>query len=1187
MAIEAARQLTQESPKTANGYSLHNIRILRPIDLTASSGAVEVQTSLHMIEQTGEESISYRFTIRTYTDEDDEVVNCLGYITVELAQATRGWEVEKGGFQRRKLSETLSASTAHRTVPINSQHMYSFLSRQCGFDYGPSFQVAQHQHYDESHLRVSANVRLSEANDDHVIHPITLDAFFHLPLTVITSGGSHSTATSVPTHLKYLWVAASSLALSAKQQTVTAFATITDTTQRGFTCTGIGISNADSHDVCLWYDGLKLTNITTHPASTVALPNPEQIFLNVDCKISLDKLEPSELCELLDSRHLEESEPSEFFRDLGLLVEVSLDQFLRCANLSASDSQHPWKPHFWNWVQHHCSDDRRRERWDNPESEIREAAENFSALVNRVESCNAIGRLYSAVASNLIAFWTGTADPLEFLMNTNLLKECYKFWNNHVCARQICEYMDLLSHQNPGMNILEIGGGTGSGTRNLVASLCTRPGDHEGLLWCNRYDFTDVSASFLPQAKEEFAPFLSQKTFGILDIERDWVQQHYASGFYDVVLAVSVIHISTDLQATLQRARRALKPNGKLIMQEAFTPSGWTLSYVFGLFPGWWSGVGDGRVLSPSISINDWDALLKANGFSGVDIVRDPRENGTLHYGWIISTAIEESLSAPQPKANHDLPISIFFDERVPQQASYADMVVSSLKRWPSAHISSRSIQPFSDVVNYRTRPEELIIFLADYGQFYLKSLDASAWGVLKHLIRTSRRFLWATTGGGRLAHPNHAMLDGLARTLRLEHEELHLVTLALETIGSTERQVSHLTRIVEEMFLKPSYQTYEQEYVEIDGFLHTRRIVEAIYLKSAVDARVTPFITIPKRQDSNTPFAATMKTAGNLQFPCYVEIPDPFKEPPDHNLVDVSVKAVALQRLDHPHNLDQKEKHGPGRFFAGVVVRSDTTSHFHPGDHVFGVHPGALRSHVTLSPRSLTGVPSGTAFSDVCSIMPPFAIAFTALNEIGHVTSTDSVLIQGGTSAIGLAAIHVLIQQDVKDIWVTAEDKNAGRLFSEQMHIPEERILSKVWVDAFHMSSSQWRHRFDVVFSAQDMSPPILSLNHVRLGGRYITLHPKSVSNRNEGSQQILDMPAGVTLSFIDPETMSLSQDSLCFAAGMIGSQRSTIAGRPAEPFSASRLQEAYHVLQSLKTGEYAVILFDENETLNVSKGL
>ncbi|KAJ8123514.1 hypothetical protein ONZ43_g560 [Nemania bipapillata] len=957
--------------------------------------------------------------------------------------------------------------------------------------------------------------------------------------------------------------------------------TVTDTNTRGSTCSGIGIGDNDTHDVCLWYDGLELTNVTANPAPAVTGPDPRKQFMNVDCKVSLRMLEPSELDELLTVRKPDEPELSEFYRDLALLVEVSLDQFLACnSSLSADDMQSPWKPHFWNWAKHHSTEAQRKQRWTDPESIIKEAAAKFPALCSRLRNYNAIGTLYSTTASNLSAIWDGTADPLELFIHTDILKDTYELLlDSQGSSKQVYDYVDLLAHDIPGMNILEVGGGTGGGTRNLLAALCARRGDHESHLRCNRYEFTDVSSSFFGHAREEFAPHLAQMTFRTLDIEQDWVEQQFPAGVYDVVVAIGVLHIASDLKATIKRVRRALKPGGKLIMQENFIPSGWTLSYIFGLFPGWWMGVEDNRVLSPSITVEEWDALLKDSGFSGVDIFRDLAEAKALHQGWIISTAVEEIPTTHQ-NAKSEHRVSIFVDESIIRQVSYAQALASSLDTRSGF---SSDIQSCSNIIDRGENLDDIVIFLADYGQFYLQTLGESAWDALKNLVRTSRKLLWVTTGGGRPAHPNHAMLDGLSRTLRFEHEEICLVTLALEDIEATERQVLHVTRILEEMYRKHTDQNYEQEYIEIDGLLHTRRLVEANRPKSAMDERMMPLVATPMKLDTEPRFTTTVRAIGDSRNPCYVETPSLSDSLCEENSVDIAVKAVALQLVDHPSSHGHGDKHELGNFFAGEVAESHERSQFRPGSQVFGTCPGALRSHVSVSSHLLVEIPAELTYSEACFTMPPFCIAYAALFETGRVTAADTVLVDGGTSPIGLAAVISLsTQEHIKDLWVTAEDEDSSTLFSSKFGIPQDRILPRRWLDSSCIISSQWKQRFDVVFSAQNTSP-MLSLGHVRHGGRYIELHPNSVSRKSATLQGLQDVPSGISMSLIDPSTMTPSPEALRFAAAMMKLQLSPILKSEARIFSAPELEDAFDALRDLGVGEYTVVEFNKTDVINV----
>ena len=127
------------------------------------------------------------------------------------------------------------------------------------------------------------------------------------------------------------------------------------------------------------------------------------------------------------------------------------------------------------------------------------------------------------------------------------------------------------------LKVLEVGAGTG-GTSTFVLPLL--PPDRSS------YVFTDVSPLFIVRAKERFAafPFV---TYSALDIERDPLQQGFGANEYDIVIAANVLHATTDLKATINRARSLLKPNGLLVLLEVVRKERW-IDLSFGMTEGWW-----------------------------------------------------------------------------------------------------------------------------------------------------------------------------------------------------------------------------------------------------------------------------------------------------------------------------------------------------------------------------------------------------------------------------------------------------------------------------------------------------------------------------------------------------------------------------------------------------------------------
>ncbi|KAI0902243.1 KR domain-containing protein [Annulohypoxylon nitens] len=569
-------------------------------------------------------------------------------------------------------------------------------------------------------------------------------------------------------------------------------------------------------------------------AAAPLLPNPRQFCMHVDCKVALDKLDNKGTFNLLEKLHPDAGEPLDFFQDLELLVEASIQRLIDSFDFTTLSQQEHWKQKYIEWATFHLEHSRSKCQWGNPDSPIENICRSFEETCDRLRQTNHTSRLWVTVASNLIELFNGDTAILELLDENDLLENYYQeIATTYRCSSQISTYIDLLAHQNPAMKILELGGGIGEGTRMFVKSLYARPNDPGGILRCSRYDVTDISVGSFDFAKLEFRKHGSQIKFGTLDIEKDFADQGFPEGQYDVVFAMSALHISTDLSKTLQHVRKALKPGGKLIFQEPFDPNGWIYGFVFGLFPEWWMGENDNRRLSPVVNIDTWNTVLIENGFSGVDILLEFGKNVACHEGWIISSAID---TTPIPKeiqlGQH---MMVIIDKTCASQTSLANTLAYSLLNSSGVELNIMSFEA-AMAGHLRQARDSVIINLVDYGQSFISQLNNTKWQYLKALIDKSRRLLWVSSGGGHDPMPDYGLLDGLARTLRSERNELHLVTLALEPPNSSELKVSHVTQILKEMVNRVAHQNYEQEYIEMEGLLHTRRLVEARYLKLAID---------------------------------------------------------------------------------------------------------------------------------------------------------------------------------------------------------------------------------------------------------------------------------------------------------------------------------------------------------------
>ncbi|PHH90580.1 hypothetical protein CDD83_3267 [Cordyceps sp. RAO-2017] len=177
-----------------------------------------------------------------------------------------------------------------------------------------------------------------------------------------------------------------------------------------------------------------------------------------------------------------------------------------------------------------------------------------NGLLKRVSKWNARGELVIRVGSNVKPILKQETDSLEFMFGgDDIMSRTYDEGLPGDVAVHLGQYLDCLAHNQSGLRILEVGGGTGSATR-VILDAFRRAGGRDavdGIAPIARYDFTDISAAFFEKAKSRFADWSDVVRCKTFDIEKDARQQGFEHGAYDIILASSVSSMKSALSASL------------------------------------------------------------------------------------------------------------------------------------------------------------------------------------------------------------------------------------------------------------------------------------------------------------------------------------------------------------------------------------------------------------------------------------------------------------------------------------------------------------------------------------------------------------------------------------------------------------------------------------------------------------
>lgn len=205
------------------------------------------------------------------------------------------------------------------------------------------------------------------------------------------------------------------------------------------------------------------------------------------------------------------------------------------------------------------------------------------------EQIEAVGVLYPDGKSDMLMAVTQNQD---------------KYSNIRMYKKIITELFNKIGQTNKRIKILEIGAGDGKLTWNIVESLNENDLNLE-------YHFTDIGKAFIVNGEKKALHMgLDFMKFGILDISRSPAEQGYDNYYFDIILALDVVHATPCIVETIDNLKRLLAPNGIMLLLEATKPQRW-VNMIWGLAEGWWYfSDTEIREDSPLMRPDKWEAVL-------------------------------------------------------------------------------------------------------------------------------------------------------------------------------------------------------------------------------------------------------------------------------------------------------------------------------------------------------------------------------------------------------------------------------------------------------------------------------------------------------------------------------------------------------------------------------------------------
>ncbi|KAI0413959.1 lovastatin nonaketide synthase [Xylaria grammica] len=752
MAVEAVNIVATD--RGMGLVSIHDLRIGRALAFHDDS-SVEVLFDFKLIENTSD-VVKASFACYSGAPLDPRetmALNASGIIEVAL-----------GSQNPDSLPPTQATETGTSEVEID--RFYNFLAR-LGYNYARPFRgTTSIQRKAEYATGTMEDQSGSDWEDQLIVHPGMLDTALQTTFAAFCCPGDERMwSIHVPMGFRSILINPYFTGLGIGKQDSFRYMSIANEFQNGMAVAELNLFTEDGDHTFLQVEGMELVPLSA------ALPETDAVlFSKFDYKVANPNGELAAEGHGYQPEHLQialDSERIAFFYLRHLVNTITPDEKAQVL---------PHYRHLLDWAAHVVPQAVRGENPSIPSNAQYDSKDDIDAFVQRYWERSDV-RLLHSVGENLPRVIREGSSILEHMTKDGILDNFYEEGFGLDRANEyIAEMVAQVAHRYPRMNILEIGAGTGGSTRSILRLLGSA---------FSTYTYTDVSGGFFSAAEDRFRDFANKMVFKTFDMNKSPAAQGFNEGSYDLILASNVLHATPDLEEMMRNARSFLKPGGFIIILEIASNDCLRFGLPMGSLPGWWVGADSGRRWGPTLTLEQWDALLQRCGFSGVDTSTSAAHK--VFPGHVFcSQALDERISMLRsPLTNvHILPpttapqlviiggttpvVHKLYEEMVPMLASRFAKII---------HTETFEALHTTGLVESST-----VLSLTELDDPLFNRMTPVKLESLKTLWRNGGNILWVTMGA-RHQNPHSYMTLGVGRCLQFEYANVTIQALDIDRI--------------------------------------------------------------------------------------------------------------------------------------------------------------------------------------------------------------------------------------------------------------------------------------------------------------------------------------------------------------------------------------------------------------------
>ncbi|KAL1634456.1 Type I Iterative PKS [Diplodia intermedia] len=1166
MAIEAARQIADQS-KEIEGFQLRDVSVGKAMVLPADA---PIETKLQFRPwRAGSrlpDSFWHEFTISCRTRQGVWTQHCGGLISVKYAtKANETFVDEEAAASKKHRDEYLRLVDAG-FKPDDPRQVYASLA-ELGLQWGPTFTrlVAISSGDFEAHcaLEIPDTKKYMPEGFEypHVIHPATLDNFIQMVIPACTPAGVQLEKAKIPRFIEGLYI---SNKISAEPGT--RYYGYSRSKPYGFNESIGTIVASDSRweKPMVIIEGcriISLENMTGGMAAEASTKSLRKLGAHPEWGVDIESL-PLATARVFFGEYGKAIPDADqkTIHDLEFASFVFCKRMLRRFTVADADGFSPHHRLFYQYMQHRYElAEEGRLDCQSREFDWLKTTDAFDdEVLAHVSAASIDGRVLCHQGAKLDKILLGELEPLEVLMEDNLLTEYYRNalgtdkWNPI-----IAKFVQTLSHKKP-LRILEVGAGTG-GTTSVVLSALGKRADAAARL--QSYMFTDISSGFFEAAAadfDEWAPFLD---YQVLNVEKDPVAQGVTAGVYDLVIANNVLHATTSISACLAHCKTMLKPGGTLLLGE-LTSTLARVPMIFGTLSGWWNGENDGRKWGPRLSEQEWDVQLREQGFSGLDMCFRDHTTDDYSISLMLSTAGPASIPA--------LPEEIVVVTPAEPAAPLVSLVrqLKAKLAQDGASVREMAIRD----VDSTSLAGKSCISAVEADEACLHAIGSEDFEAVKRLLLSAGRTLWLTRGAAMDSpQPEANLIAGLGRTTRAEVPSLELTTLDLDPAASvdSESTIAAICQIARSAAGAGAAERAEWEYALRDQTIHSLRMVPDETLNDMFEASTAESLPVPLPfGQPGRALALAIRVPGMLDTFQFVDDEEHAQPLGDHE-VEIAVKAVGMNFHDVMISMGQIADTDLGVECSGVVTRVGRgVEAYAVGDRAITFRLGCFRTFLRNPVDMFQKIPAGVSFEDAASLPCIYSTVYYALFDVARLRRGETVLIHAAAGGLGQAAI-ILARHLGADVFVTVSSEAKKRFLVETYGIAEDHVFnSRDLSFAAGIRRMTGGRGVDVVLNSLAGEALRQTWLCVAPFGRFIELGKKDiVGNTGVDMSPFMD-----NITFAGVNMLSVYRDNVPLFGRIIFDVMKCLADgiiRPVQPVKVmkfSQLEEAFRIMQTGK---------------------